>query len=89
MTKLCSLGKTRRDVANMVRKQRKIGDLPPLYPNGWYEVMRSEELPVGAVKAVFMIGKHFAVFRRENGQVGTGCGMLFGLSAAIKLYVID
>lgn len=62
-------GKTRRDVANMVRKQRKIGELPPLYPNGWYEVMRSEELPVGTVKAVFMIGKHFAVFRRENGQV--------------------
>lgn len=54
----------------MVRKQRKIGELPPLYPNGWYEVMRSEELPVGTVKAVFMIGKHFAVFRRENGQVG-------------------
>ncbi len=53
----------------MIRRRRELGDLPPLYPNGWYEVMRSDELPVGAVKAVYLIGKHFAVFRGENGQV--------------------
>ena len=62
-------GRTKRDIANMVRRRKRIGDIPPPYPNGWYEIMRSEDLPVGGAKAVSLIGQHFAVFRRENGQV--------------------
>ena len=62
-------GRTKRDVANMARKLRQRGDVPPIYPNSWYEVMRSEELPIGGVKAVSMIGQQLAVFRGESGQV--------------------
>ena len=62
-------GRTKKDVANMARKLRQRGDVPPVYPNSWYEVMRSEELPVGSVKAVSMIGQQLAVFRGEGGQV--------------------
>ena len=66
---LITPGKTKKDITNMVRNRRKVGDIPPPYPNGWYEIMRSEDLPVGGAKAVSLIGQHFAVFRRENGQV--------------------
>ena len=66
---LITPGRTKKDIANMVRNRRKVGDIPPPYPNGWYEIMRSEDLPVGGAKAVSLIGQHFAVFRRENGQV--------------------
>ena len=40
-------GKTKKDIANMVRRKRLVGDIPPPYPNGWYELMRSEDLPIG------------------------------------------
>lgn len=62
-------GRTKRDVANIARKLRQRGEIPPVYPNSWYEVMRSEEVPIGGVKAVSMIGQQLAVFRRENGQI--------------------
>ena len=59
---------SKKDVANKVRRRRKIGDIPPVYPNGWFEIICSDELRVGDVKAVSMIGLHFAVFRGENGK---------------------
>ena len=62
-------GRTKRQVAKMMRIMRKSGEIPPVYPNGWYEVMRSEELLTGKVKAISMVGEQFAVFRGENGQV--------------------
>ena len=62
-------GKSKKDVANMIRRRRKVGDIPPPYPNGWYEVMRSDALPRGESRAVSMLGRHFAVFRGESGSV--------------------
>ena len=32
--------------ANDVRRRRQTGDLPPVYPNGWYCVMPAHELPL-------------------------------------------
>ena len=63
------LGKTKKDIANMVRRKRLVGDIPPPYPNGWYELMRSEDLPVGQSRAINMNDEHFAVFRNKNEQV--------------------
>ena len=63
------LGKSKKEILNAARKHRNIGDIPPPYPNGWYEVMRSCDLPRKCVKAVSIIGENFAVFRGENGKV--------------------
>jgi cholesterol 7-dehydrogenase len=30
-----------------VSKRRMVGDLPPVYPNGWYELMRASDLHNG------------------------------------------
>ncbi|KAL5460176.1 hypothetical protein EMCRGX_G033604 [Ephydatia muelleri] len=61
-------GKGRKELSSLVQRLRKVGNIPPPYPNGWYEVMRSCDLPKKAVKAVSMIGQNFAVFRGEDGK---------------------
>ena len=56
-----------KEVANEVRRRRKVGDIPPVYPNGWFYVMASHELKTGEVKYVCMLGEQLAVFRGNDG----------------------
>ena len=60
-------GLSKRETANQVRKRRKIGEVPPVYPNGWFFVILSSELPVKGVKYMQLLGEHLAVFRGEDG----------------------
>lgn len=41
--------------------------LPP-YPNGWFKICFSDELPVGGVKPVHQFGTELVVFRGEDGK---------------------
>ena len=50
-----------KDVCNMVKKQRRIGDCPPCFPNGWFSVIDSHDLKVGAVKNVSCLGELLAM----------------------------
>ena len=43
-----------------IQQVRKFEEIPPPYPNGWYEVMRSCDLPVKAARAVSLLGENFA-----------------------------
>ena len=56
-----------KDIANEFRKRRKCGDVPPVYPNGWFHVLDSRELAVGDVKYISILGEHLAVFRGTDG----------------------
>lgn len=49
-------GRSRAQAANLVRRRRKIGELPPVYPNGWYRVLDSHLLGRGEVKNVSVLG---------------------------------
>lgn len=49
-------GRTRAQAANEVRRRRKAGELPPVYPNGWYRVLDSHMLNRGEVKNVSALG---------------------------------
>lgn len=49
-------GRSRAQVANEVRRRRKTGELPPVYPNGWYRVLDSHMLNRGEVKNVSALG---------------------------------
>ena len=40
-----------------------------MYPNGWFGLIQSEELAVGASTAVNALGQNFAIFRDEEGKV--------------------
>ncbi len=48
----------KKEVANEIRKRRRAGDVPPVYPNGWFSVLRSWELKQGEVKYVSALGKN-------------------------------
>ena len=43
---------------------------PGTYPNGWYRIAESADVPIGKVVEVSALGKVFAVFRGEDGRVG-------------------
>jgi len=49
---------SKKDIVNMIRRRRKIGeDLPPIYPNGWFRLLDSHQLKNGEVKEVCALGK--------------------------------
>eukprot|EP00731_Ephydatia_muelleri_P031142 Em0022g656a len=62
-------GKDMKDASRYIQQVRKFEEIPPPYPNGWYEVMRSCDLPVKAARAVSLLGENFAVYRGEDGRV--------------------
>ncbi|KAK0088263.1 hypothetical protein PV325_012677 [Microctonus aethiopoides] len=47
-------------------RNRKIGEIPPVYPNGWFCLLESSQLKKGQVKHVAALGENFAVFRLLN-----------------------
>lgn len=44
-------------------KNRKVGKLPPVYPNGWFALLESSQIKKGQVKHVSALSENFAVFR--------------------------
>ncbi len=48
---------------------RKFGKLPPPFPNSWFRIAFSKEIPVGTVKKVDVLGHQLAIFRGENERV--------------------
>ncbi|MEQ2198856.1 hypothetical protein XENOCAPTIV_019611 [Xenoophorus captivus] len=49
-------GRTKARAANEMRRRREAGDLPPVYPNGWYRVLDSHMLARGEVKNIYILG---------------------------------
>lgn len=56
------------DRAQEVRRRRQRGDLPPVFPNGWYRLCEADDLKPGDVKQVHVLGMDLAVFRTESGK---------------------
>nr|XP_056716104.1 cholesterol 7-desaturase nvd-like [Euleptes europaea] len=61
-------GWSRAQVARRVRRGRRTGQLPPVYPNGWFCLLESARLRRGEVRGVAALGQQFAVFRDPNGK---------------------
>eukprot|EP00935_MAST-01C_sp_MAST-1C-sp1_P002082 g2082.t1 len=55
---------------NLDRIRAKSGQFPKPYPNGWYRVCSSTELPVGRVMSISCCGREMVAFRGEDGKVG-------------------
>ncbi|GLH13447.1 Cholesterol 7-desaturase [Gryllus bimaculatus] len=58
----------RADVVRDVRRRRRVGALPPVYPNGWFALLESGALPAGEVRHVAALGENWAVLRTADGQ---------------------
>jgi cholesterol 7-dehydrogenase len=48
------------------KKNRQIGQLPPVYPNGWFGLLESSALKKGQVEHVAALGENFAIYRYEK-----------------------
>lgn len=48
---------TRKSIITGLRRRRKIGDMPPVYPNGWFIIMETDNLPKKAAKQINVLGK--------------------------------
>ena len=55
---------------NLDQLRARSGQFPKPYPNGWYKICESKDLPVGKVVAVSALGREFVVFRGEDGKAG-------------------
>ena len=60
---------SKQEVINEVRRRKKMGDMPPPYPNGWFALLHSRELKAGATTSVNSLGQNFAIFRDEGGKI--------------------
>lgn len=61
-------GRSRAQAVNEVRRRRKTGELPPVFPNGWYRVLDSHLLLPGEVRSLTVLGQQVAVFRGQEGK---------------------
>lgn len=63
-------GRSRAQAANEVRRRRKTGELPPVYPNGWFRVLDSHLLERGEVRNVSVLGKISCILTTLKTKVG-------------------
>lgn len=73
-------GRSRARAANEARRRRRTGDLPPVYPNGWFRALDSHMLRRGEVKHASLLGTT-ALRRFQNQGItkGTGCHIIRAL----------
>lgn len=50
---------SKKEIANSVKKRRACGDIPPVYPNGWYGIVESWKLKKRETTNVSVLGKSF------------------------------
>ena len=47
----------KKEIANEVRRRREVGELPPVYPNGWFGLIESFNLKSGEAKHISALGE--------------------------------
>ena len=53
---------------NEYHQRRRLGDLPPVYPNGWFVMLYSDQLKSGGVQEVSALGLNLVAWRGESGK---------------------
>eukprot|EP00735_Rhodelphis_limneticus_P004146 TRINITY_DN15701_c0_g1::TRINITY_DN15701_c0_g1_i1::g.18745::m.18745 TRINITY_DN15701_c0_g1::TRINITY_DN15701_c0_g1_i1::g.18745 ORF type:complete len:480 (+),score=111.82,sp/Q17938/DAF36_CAEEL/36.70/3e-77,Rieske/PF00355.21/1.7e-15,Rieske_2/PF13806.1/0.00023 TRINITY_DN15701_c0_g1_i1:102-1442(+) len=48
--------------------KREVAQVPPPYPNGWFQVCFSHQLQKGDVKPITVCGQHLVLFRTDSGK---------------------
>ena len=48
---------TLKEISNSVKKRRMVGEIPPVYPNGWFALIEGFRLKRGEAKNIAALGK--------------------------------
>ena len=73
-----------KDIANSVKRRRLVGEVPPVYPNGWFGVMEGFKLKKGEAKNISILGKLSPVSSADpEGGGGQGVRTPLGKSQVI------
>ena len=64
--RLDKYGQTRRQLANAVRRRKKVGVIPPIYPNGWFVLCESKDVKDSQVRAVDALGIRNVIFNHQS-----------------------
>ncbi|CAI4225626.1 unnamed protein product [Auanema sp. JU1783] len=62
-------GAERAFYVKKIQRMRKAGDLPPVFPNGWYCISESSTLKPKQIKEVPVFGTIMSLVRSEKGKV--------------------
>ena len=49
---------SKKEIANSVKQRRVVGNIPPVYPNGWFGVIETWKLKKGKSVNLAMLGKY-------------------------------
>jgi len=54
------------EVVQETLENKDIGQIPPVFPNGWFQVITSSELKKGEVKRLNVLGQNLSLYRTEG-----------------------
>jgi len=60
--------KSRSEVARESRRKRVVGNIPPVFPNGWFAILDSSDVATEQVKHVSAIGIIIIILRTYSGS---------------------
>uniref|UniRef100_A0A915PY86 cholesterol 7-desaturase n=1 Tax=Setaria digitata TaxID=48799 RepID=A0A915PY86_9BILA len=59
----------RREFLSQLKKTRLIGEIPPVYPNGWFCVAESRQIKLKEIMPIIFLGQRLTLLRSETGKV--------------------
>uniref|UniRef100_A0A914C9P8 cholesterol 7-desaturase n=1 Tax=Acrobeloides nanus TaxID=290746 RepID=A0A914C9P8_9BILA len=62
-------GKYKEMQIERMKKLRVLGDIPPVFPNGWFRIAETDDLKPKQVLPIVFMGQNLTLFRSENGSV--------------------
>ncbi|KAM3722020.1 Cholesterol 7-desaturase [Dirofilaria immitis] len=59
----------RRAFLEQLKKVRFIGEIPPVYPNGWFCIAESRQIKLKEIMPIIFLGQQLTLLRSETGKV--------------------
>ena len=60
-------GRRKAEIVNKIRRELEAGDMPPSYPNGWFAIFESDDLPCGGVRSIQALGEGVGIGEEGGG----------------------
>jgi len=58
-----------KEMSKLVQRRRQTGDVPPVYPNGWFGILESRSVTPGNVRGVSVLGEYSLLFHVDHSVI--------------------